>query len=232
MTKTMTAWLLLSIAFAATSSGQDAVKVDPAHHKVEFEDDQVRVVRMVYEPGYKTPMHNHLPGVTVSLSATSVHTWDASGEESDTETVYGTVGWSDGSTVHANRVTGDVALELVRVEIKKNGTEARPAPSRDAAKVDPDHHVIEFENDQVRVLRTSYPAGYETPLHNHLPGINVLLTDRRFQAWYENGETSSPELVKKGTATELSESSDLHRTQNVGNMTGESIRIELKTTLE
>jgi hypothetical protein len=34
----------------------DSVKADAAHHKVEFENDQVRVVRYHYEPEEKSAM--------------------------------------------------------------------------------------------------------------------------------------------------------------------------------
>src|SRR3972149_2052315 len=104
---------------AGVVSAQDAVKVDPEHHKVEFENDQIRVVRMIYSPGYKTPMHSHLPGVTVMLSSAKVHSWNQGAAETDTESEMGAVSWSDGTAVHANQVKGDRALELVRVEIKK-----------------------------------------------------------------------------------------------------------------
>ncbi len=39
---------------AASAMAQDAVKVDPKHYTVEFENDQVRVLRIRYEPREKT----------------------------------------------------------------------------------------------------------------------------------------------------------------------------------
>jgi quercetin dioxygenase-like cupin family protein len=200
------------------SAAQDAVDVDSEHHKVEFENEQIRVVRMVYPVGYKTPMHGHLPGVTVSLSTASVHSWQASGEENDGGAEFGTVSWSDGTAVHANQVTGDSPLELVRVEIKKKGTAAIAMPTHDTVKVDPAHHKLELENDQVRVVRATYPAGYTTPLHNHLPGITVSLTERR---------NSRGELIPKGHASELGDGGDPH--ESTFDTATELVRVELKT---
>lgn len=212
---------------AATASAQDAVMVDPEHHEVEFENDQIRVVRMTYPVGYKTPMHGHLPGVTVSLSTATVHSWSSSGEESDGGAEFGTASWSNGNAVHANQVTGDSPLELIRVEIKKNGTTPIPTPSHDTVKVDPDHHKVEVENDEVRVVRWSYPAGYETPLHNHLPGITITLTDNRMQATYESGRKSDSNPIPRGNASDLGEGSEPHRTKNLGS-DAIGIRVELK----
>jgi len=51
-----------AFAFAAlmrSAYAQDAVAVDPAHHKVEFENDQIRVVHVVFPPGESSVMHSH-----------------------------------------------------------------------------------------------------------------------------------------------------------------------------
>ena len=53
---------------AVPAVAQDAVKVDPAHHKVEFENAQVRVLRVTLGPGEKTPAHSHPGGVAVFLN--------------------------------------------------------------------------------------------------------------------------------------------------------------------
>ena len=46
----------------------DSVTADPAHYKVEFENDKVRVVRIHYGPKEKSVMHSHPAGVVVFLS--------------------------------------------------------------------------------------------------------------------------------------------------------------------
>jgi hypothetical protein len=56
---------------AAPVAGQDPVKVDGAHYKVEFENAQVRVLRIKYGPHEKSVMHWHPAGVVVYL--TDVH---------------------------------------------------------------------------------------------------------------------------------------------------------------
>lgn len=101
-----------SVAVPSTN----ATVVDPGHHKVEFENDRIRIVRMTYPVGYKNPMHSHLPGVSIVLSGTDVHTW-RDNKESDAQTVANTASWSEGSA-HANEVRGSRPLELIRVEMK------------------------------------------------------------------------------------------------------------------
>ncbi|MFC2094014.1 hypothetical protein ACFLSH_00155 [Bacteroidota bacterium] len=46
--------LFLFAIWAGSSFAQDAAKVDPKHYKVEFENDDVRVLRITYGPGEKS----------------------------------------------------------------------------------------------------------------------------------------------------------------------------------
>ena len=46
----------------------DPVKVDPTHHKVEFEKAKMRVLRISYGPGERSVMHGHPASVGVHLT--------------------------------------------------------------------------------------------------------------------------------------------------------------------
>jgi quercetin dioxygenase-like cupin family protein len=50
------------------ANAPDPVKSDPQHHKVEFENDHIRVLRVKYGPHEKSPMHSHPGTVTVGLT--------------------------------------------------------------------------------------------------------------------------------------------------------------------
>ena len=41
------------------------------------------------------------------------------------------------------------------------------AYAQDAAKVDPKHYKVEFENDRARVLRINYVPGEKSVMHEH-----------------------------------------------------------------
>ena len=60
--------------------GQDAVAVDPTHHKVEFENNQIRVLRINFGPGETSVMHSHpcLIAIGVSNSRLLFHFPDGS----------------------------------------------------------------------------------------------------------------------------------------------------------
>ena len=65
---------MLIFGFLAESAlAQDPTIVDSAHYKVEFENEQVRVVRIIYGPGEKSVMHEHPDGVRVFLTDQNVN---------------------------------------------------------------------------------------------------------------------------------------------------------------
>jgi hypothetical protein len=59
----------------ARPKAKDPVKVDPQHYKVEAENKQVRVLRVIYGPGEKSVMHGHPACVGVFLTVLRVSHW-------------------------------------------------------------------------------------------------------------------------------------------------------------
>jgi quercetin dioxygenase-like cupin family protein len=116
--------MLGATAFLAgvTASAQDAAKVDPKHYKVEFENDQVRVLRITYGPHEKSVMHSHPAGVVVYLTDASAKFTMPGGATKAAVAKAGSVVWVD-STVHLPENTGDKPFEVIEVELK-----SKPVP--------------------------------------------------------------------------------------------------------
>jgi len=111
------AWLLSAIPAQA----QDAVKVDPKHYKVEFENDQVRVLRISYGPGEKSVMHEHPANVAVFLTDGQVKFTRPDGKSEEVPAKAGKTDWGAGEK-HLPENVGDKPFELILVELK-----SRPA---------------------------------------------------------------------------------------------------------
>ena len=92
--------ILLAVSFVAvavfsgTTFGDDAVKADPDHYTVEFENDRVRIIRIKYGAGEKSVMHTHGPHVSIIVSGGKFRMTlpDGSSEEAMNEA--GTATWS------------------------------------------------------------------------------------------------------------------------------------------
>ena len=77
--------VLLVLVWSGAALAQDAVKVDPAHYKVVFENESVRVLKIGYAPGGKSTMHQHPDSIVVPLSASKVRFGLPDGKTQDSD---------------------------------------------------------------------------------------------------------------------------------------------------
>ena len=91
--------------------------MDSNHCKVEFENDQVRVLRIKYGPKEKSVMHGHPDGVVVLLTDCHGSFTLPDGRTEPVQGKAGQVWWAD-STEHLPENLGDDPLEIILVEMK------------------------------------------------------------------------------------------------------------------
>ena len=116
------AWVL--VASIAPAMAQDPVKVDAKHYKVEFENAQVRVLRITYGPHEKSVMHEHPSNVAVFLTDGQVRFTLPDGKTQDAPVKAGTIQW-DGGGRHLPENVGDEPFELIVVELKGKSSAAK-----------------------------------------------------------------------------------------------------------
>ena len=106
-------WVLLLSLMAV---GQDPVKVDAKHTKVEYENDQVRILRFHLGPKESSPMHSHPDRYFVFL--TDVHTRvTENGKVEERFAKRGDTATRPASS-HAVENLSDTAYESIIVEFK------------------------------------------------------------------------------------------------------------------
>ena len=121
----MTLFLMLISTFMSSCKSStnenilDAVKLDPKHYKVEFENDKVRVLRIKYGPGEKSVMHDHSEGVVVILNDQKAKFTQPNGESFTASPKAGTVFWSK-ATRHLPENIGSDTTEVIQIELKTN----------------------------------------------------------------------------------------------------------------
>jgi quercetin dioxygenase-like cupin family protein len=100
------------------SAGQDPLKVAPGDYKLEFENPQVRVLRVMIPPHASVPMHAHtLDRVTIFLTDQHFSSKDSTGKVTTADHKAGDVAWGT-PTEHAEQNLGDQPFEAVVVELK------------------------------------------------------------------------------------------------------------------
>ena len=220
--------LLSALAVCAPAIAQDdidAIKVDPAHHQVVFENDQVRVVRWTIAPGDKTLNHSHPASLVIATSDYDGIVTTPGAAPTEVHWKAGTAVWREAG-IHIVENTGKEPMTGIIVEPKRPGS-VRPAGSADPVVVDAKHQKVAFENDQIRVIREWQQPHGAFPMHGHPDNVQVLLTD--IHARLSTG-TGKPEIVT-GKAGEVRwRTATQHAGKNLEVMPIEQLVIEMKGT--
>ncbi len=135
--------------------------------------------------GVEGAIHSHRDRVSVYLNQADVTIVPREGDPVDATLMAGSTSWGD-ATTHKGIAQDD--LENLSIELEDLGGAAIPLPEPDAVAVDPDHHIVDFENERVRVVRMTYPPGSKTPLHAHRQGFGVFLSDAHGRNIPETGD--------------------------------------------
>jgi hypothetical protein len=232
--------LLLSGA-AVMGEKQDGAVVDSGTAKVEFENEQLRVVRVTYAPHQKSAMHSHAGRFVVTLTKNHSRSTSLDGTTKTVERAAHEYYWGDAVT-HQIENLSDEPMENIEIELKLskaagvevkppnqapaagNGTENDPVP----VEREPHHHVV-FENQYVRLLDVVVPPGEMTLFHKHsLDNVAVLLADTTLknqnpgQGWTERPITQGSVGFRAGTKTPYT-----HRIMNTGSVVFHVMDVEI-----
>jgi quercetin dioxygenase-like cupin family protein len=182
--------LLLEVSLVVTGlKAQDAALANPGIVKVEFENDEVRVLRVSVGPHQRGAMHSHPSRFSVTITANNVRAYVPNRTTTTSTRGAHEYFWSEPVTHQVENLSDDpmqnieielkranrpgLAVKSVSVESKASGTAADPV----AVEQEPHHHVV-FENQYVRVLEVLVKPGETTLFHRHsLDNVAVQLSD-------------------------------------------------------
>jgi quercetin dioxygenase-like cupin family protein len=210
--------LPLTLAAAASAFAQSAPGID---------NDQAHVIYATDKPHTKSTLHEHkLNRVMIYLQAGRqefVH----DGKKTTLTYKAGDVKWSPASGMHTSEVVSDAPVTIVEVEVKKPGDPSKKVTTAlDPPKIDPKQYKVEFENDQVRVLRVKFAAHQGAPMHEHqLNRVVVYLTDQNTRMTLPDGKVDAA-VHKAGEASWGGPAQ--HKEDNLMDGPFEAIIVELK----
>ena len=221
--RTVLSLIILAVA-APLTLAQDPVSVDASHYRVLLDNDQVRVLRIHYNPKELSVMHEHPASVVVFLSdSQAVFTLPDGSKLPNAGGKKGEVRFAE-SGKHQPENTGKTPVEAVLVELKGRPGSSSPV-AMDAVKIDPSHHKLEFENDRVRVLRIKLKPGDKTRQHEHPDGVAIFLTDAAAKFTLSDGKIREGG-GKRGEANWAA--AEKHAVENASTTAMEVILVELK----
>ena len=206
----------------ALSMGVTPRKVAGQERRPEIENNWVRVWRLHQGPGERIALRQ-APLVVVFL--TDVHERVTSADGKPQEVVHraGETGYVDSALDSAENLS-DRPMEAIMIELKPARIHSVPV-TLDPVKLDPKYHIVDFENDRVRVLRTILEPHIKSPLHEHPSYVVVYLTELHTTMKLGDGRT----IDNPRRAGEVAWRDPLkHETENIGDHTAVEIQVELK----
>lgn len=137
-----------------------------------FENDCVRVVRVVLRRGQRAPVYSPAakPMVRIQFAPGAL---------------YGRVLFSDKGSPEKGNVTIDENIDEIRVELKAS-IKSRPM-ELDAVRIDPKRYKVVLENGLVRVVRLRFEGREAGLMVTHPPRVLTTLTDVQVKLLFADG---------------------------------------------
>jgi quercetin dioxygenase-like cupin family protein len=227
-------FFLLPVSFP-----QELPPINLQTEKIEFENDQIRVVRIRYAPHANSGMHSHPQRAVVRTTDRHIRETKANGQTEERSANADEFVWVDAGT-HSIENLGESTIETIEIEFKHAfapSVRITAPPARESSQEgsavpvqdEPHHHWI-FENQYVRVLDVVLPPGESTLMHTHsYDNVAVRLSDSVIQKQDLGKDWDGPSRVQPGqvTFTACAKHPYTHRVKNAGTTTFRVMDIEL-----
>lgn len=199
-----------------------------AQNNVVVDNEHVRVLKVTSQPHRKTRLHEHkMNRVMIYLNPGRQVTEFQDGRKVNLQWKAGEALWSPAGGMHTAETVSDAPVTIVEIELKNKGTSAKAGGAAlDPVRVDPKRYHVEFENDQVRVVRVKLGPKQSIPMHEHtLFRVSTNLTAQHFQVTGADGKAVHVEHVPGDASWGVPSK---HKEENLSDQPFEAVMVELK----
>jgi len=181
----------------------------------KLDTPQVRVYVATLAPHTPVPSRNgHATDrVLIYLDTGHMTRQDSSDKVQNIEFHRGEIRWRPASGAYVAENITDHPIRILEIDLKGKAAGPMPVSKLDPTVVDPKHYKVEFENDQVRVLRIHYDAHDKGEQHEHILNRVVLYLN-------DQPGAKADDVRISGAAT--------HTEQNASDQPADRIAVELK----
>lgn len=206
--------LIVPLALLLTTGLAAQNRPAPAAITPRLDTPQARVIVATLQP--RTPSiasNGHATNRVLIYLDDGVMTRKEGEQSARIEFRRGDVRWRPASGAYVAENISDHPIRILEIDLKGASPGAAPASKLDPVLVDGGHYKVEFENEQVRVLRVHYGPREKGQTHEHILNRVVL---------YLNDQTGAKaDDVRMAGAT-------THAEENASDQPADRIAVELK----
>jgi hypothetical protein len=165
------------------------LEADPKHHRLEFENELVRVIRTDWPAKDSSAgLFDVHDAIVVRLTPAQFRVTFADGKTVERPANLGSVYFTPAGTFKIDNLLSERASSIV-VEFKGRGTADGKLPPLSPLTADYKHHSLIFENDEARVIRAVWGPGESAAGFFDAPGaVIVALTPLQFEVMLPDGQ--------------------------------------------
>ncbi len=191
-------WRIVFVALAAAG-----LSAQTASDDVKLDHPLARVRQFTLQPHESAGPLEHPRNRVLVFRDAGRMTFTAAAKKEDIDVKAGEVRWDPTGAPYAIANATDHPIEIVEIELK-NTPRAPPLvlPAIDPVTADAEHYRVEFENEQVRVLRVRYGPHEKGGLHQHVRERVVVNLTPQLRARFGDVRMSGAETHSEENATD------------------------------
>ncbi len=194
-----------------------------------IDNDQGRILVVSSAPDVKSSLHEHkMNRVMIYLDAGKMTLTNPNGNVETLNFKAGEALWSPSGGLHTSLNVSGHAVRIVEVELKSKPGRASTLKQSvlDPVKVDPKRYHVEWENDQVRVIRARYGPHDKGVTHEHaLNRAVTFITAGNMKVTTPDGESK---ILKTAAGDVTWGGPAKHIAENLGDQPFEVVVVEFK----
>ena len=224
----LTLLIILASCTGVTSKMLLPEQVSPDVYDVLLENEDVKILKVSFPSGKGDNMHDHYPFTFYVVDGGKLEVTLPDGKVNEIEAGDGFSGHNEKGVRHRVKNIGEKPVNIILVEHKNlastklHGVEKTLAPEN----VSPDIYKVLFENDELKAVEATFPAGESDLMHEHGAYAAYIIEGGEVQMINPDGTSLNRNFPDGATA--FSSNVQRHQVKNIGDSDIRVFMVEYK----
>lgn len=224
----LTLLIILASCTSVTSKMLLPEQVSPDVYDVLLENEDVKILNVSFPPGKGDNMHDHYPFTFYVVDGGKLEVTLPDGKVNEMEAGDGFSGHNEKGVRHRVKNIGEKPVNIILVEHKNLASTKLLEVEKTLApeNVSPDIYKVLFENDELKAVEATFPAGESDLMHEHGAYAAYIIEGGEVQMINPDGTSLNRNFPDGATA--FSSNVQRHQVKNIGDSDIRVFMVEYK----